>query len=240
MIFWLRLAKSDRRSSAGMPPPARIGVFQGGLKGIDQMLHSRNVLIGFAVLALGVVGMKVAPPNIESSDLLGEEKAASILDRNSEGHSDVEIVVKTSKATRPITVMYGSLSDFAGEEILELGEKAWLVFDGTRASLVLELSDSTLVAYHNNRSEPTIATFVDFNPLSVMARAMEVADGSFPCGANENQCQCIAIPEQTCSGVGILSMICCAADQFCGCKVIEDTKNNCILAVKAVCIDPPE
>lgn len=204
------------------------------------MLYSRSILLGFAVLALGAAAMEVAPPRVESSDPFAGEKTVIISDWTSEGHSEVEIPVESLKETRSITVMNGSLSDFTGEDILELGEKAWFVFDGARNSLILELSDSTLVAYHSNRAEPTVATFVNVDPLSVMTRAMEVAAGGFPCDPGETQCQCIATPEQTCSGIGILSTLCCPSGQFCGCKTIRDKVEDCIIAIRAVCVDPPK
>lgn len=203
------------------------------------MLYSRSILLGFAVLALGAAAMEVAPPRVESSDPFAGEKTVTISDWTSKGHSEVEIPVESLKVTRSITVMNGSLSDFTGEDILELGETAWFTFDGARTSLILALGDSTLVAYHSNRAEPTVATFVNVDPMSEMAWAMEAAEGGFPCGPEENLCVCSVSAEDTCNGIAMLTVICCPAGQFCTCKTLIG-ETGCIIGIRAACLEPPE
>lgn len=137
-----------------------------------------------------------------------------------------------------MTITKGSIGDFVGEEVLPIGDSVWLSRTGFNVSLVVAKGSDTLVAFHNDQSDRTIAKFEDWDPRDFMQRSMEAGGPVLPeCGEDHHLCHCNVSPQETCTGGSLNSYKCCPDGHFCACQVVTHPDDDCVWGLQAGCVD---
>lgn len=204
------------------------------------MLLSRLMLLACAVClsVVAVAMMGTAPPMHalgQAADVAGDSKRDG-----SAGTAPTRFV--TEKPAQSIRMEAGMIADLVGSELHELGNAVWLLSDDLRVSLIVAPDEHTLMAYHNDRAEATIAKLKNISPQEAVSMLSGEGGGQIPnCGPGEHLCHCWAddtTEPQSCGGP-VESWKCCPDGEFCSCKYVWDEFQTCVIGVQVVCLQDP-